>query len=69
MSHYSSDREAKEVQDFDDEFVEGNQDAKIKGEYLDEYEESDYREMDELDQYNEEELDHEVYSEMSINAR
>ncbi len=42
MSQYSSDREALEDRDFDDEFVEGNQDDKIKGEYLQDYEDSDY---------------------------
>jgi hypothetical protein len=57
MSHYSSDKEAMEDGYFEDEFIEGDQDAKIKGEYLDVYEESDYKDMGELDGYNEEELD------------
>lgn len=69
MSDYSSDREAMEDWDFDDDMIQGDQDAKIKGEYLADFEESDYKDMAEMDEYNMDELDHDEYSEMSLGAK
>ncbi len=54
-----------EINEFEDDFQEGDFDRKIKGEFLDEHEDLDYAQIDHLDNYDLNELDENEYSEMS----
>lgn len=69
MSDIDQIDEAMEINEFDDDFQEGDLDRKIKGEFLDEHEDLDYEQIDHLDNYDVNELDENEYSEMSFQDR